>query len=53
MMKVLLKEDPVEGYILKDIDVPEPVEDEVLIKVEKVTPLELIGEATTARAHCV
>merc|ERR1711981_257043 len=36
MMKALLKEDPKEGYVLKEIPIPEPKSDEILFKVEKV-----------------
>lgn len=37
-MKVLIKEDPMEGYNLKEIPIPKPERDEVLIKIEKVCP---------------
>lgn len=35
-MRALLKEEAKEGYVLKDIPVPEPKPDEILYKVEKV-----------------
>ena len=35
-MKALLKEEPKEGYVLKEIPIPEPKSDEILFKVEKV-----------------
>ena len=35
-MKTMVKEEEVEGYILKDLPIPEPVGDEVLIKVDAV-----------------
>lgn len=36
-MKALIKESDVTSYVFKDIDVPEPVGDEVLIKVTSVS----------------
>ena len=36
MMRALIKEDPVEGYVLKSIPIPDPKPDEILLKVEKV-----------------
>ena len=35
-MKALIKEEPKESYVLKEIPVPEPKADEILFKVEKV-----------------
>ena len=35
-MKALIKEEPKESYVLKEIPVPEPKPDEILFKVEKV-----------------
>ena len=35
-MKAMIKGEEVEGYILKDIPIPEPEGDEVLIKVDAV-----------------
>ena len=35
-MNAMIKEEEVEGYILKDIPIPEPEGDEVLIKVDAV-----------------
>jgi len=35
-MKSMIKEEPKKGYYYTDLPVPEPVKDEVLIKVEKV-----------------
>ena len=35
-MKSMIKEEPKKGYYFKNLPVPEPVKDEVLIKVEKV-----------------
>jgi NADPH:quinone reductase-like Zn-dependent oxidoreductase len=37
MMKALLKDEPKEGYVLKEIPTPVPKPDEILFKVEKVT----------------
>ena len=37
MMKALIKEEPKESYVLKEIPVPEPKADEILFKVEKVS----------------
>jgi len=36
IMKALLKEEPKEGYVIKEIPIPEPKPDEILFKVEKV-----------------
>ena len=36
-MKVLIKDSPREGYELKEIPIPQPKPDEVLIKVTKVS----------------
>ena len=38
-MKAVIKEEPKEGYILKDIPIPQPKADEVLFKVERVRTL--------------
>ena len=35
-MKALIKEEPKESYVLKEIPVPEPKPDVILFKVEKV-----------------
>ena len=35
-MKSMIKEEPKKGYYYTDLPVPEPVKDEVLIKIEKV-----------------
>ncbi len=43
-MRALLKEDPVEGYVLKSIPIPEPKPDEILYKVEKVRNKSLITQ---------
>jgi hypothetical protein len=35
-MRALIKENPTEGYALKEIPIPEPGEDELVFKVEMV-----------------
>ena len=37
MMRALMKEEAKEGYVLKDVPIPEPKPDEILYKVEKVS----------------
>ena len=37
LMKALVKEEPKESYVLKEIPIPEPKADEILFKVEKVS----------------
>ena len=46
-MRALIKEDPVEGYVLKSIPIPEPKPDEILYKVEKVR-----NRSFTIHNHC-
>ena len=36
IMNALIKEEPQEGYVLKQIPIPDPEGDEVLIQVERV-----------------
>ena len=36
MMRALIKETPSAGYSLKEIPIPEPKDDELVFKVEKV-----------------
>ena len=43
MMKALIKEEPKESYVLKEIPIPEPKADEILFKVEKVSNLILLS----------
>lgn len=35
-MKALVKESPTESYLYKDVPVPQPSKDELLVKVKKV-----------------
>jgi Zn-dependent alcohol dehydrogenase len=36
-MQALIKDTPEKGYTLKELPIPEPKDDEVLIKVEKAS----------------
>ena len=57
MMRALIKENPTEGYALKEIPIPEPGEDELVFKVERVIYLDFIKRIffpffAVKQAHC-